>query len=315
MKFAKKLLVLFLASMLVASVFSLSAFATGETDSDSNIPVLIFNEDFTEVKIDENVYVSVDATYISEYYSSIDIDYQIPYVYKDMVKNIEARASTNNILLDVTIYFEGGTSTNASYIDSHYVSECSHLVSSSDIQMKDFPSGGAEEPFCFTTNELKDAISKEPDVTLYYATLYNCNEYTIIKESKNFTIIRGFLIVDEDGNYYYADCEKSNILEPDNFSIYVTDELEVFTIQDSELLTRMKFLVEEEKADTEKWLIALATIFLIIFCGIIPLITGIICFVFSFKSKKSYKTILRIISSLCVAEMIIFVIAMITALA
>ncbi len=317
MKFTKKLLVFFLASILLISAFSLSVFASDDTEysDSSDVPIFKINESFTEITLGEDDYVPVDATYISATYVSLEVDFWTDYLLKDTIRDIKVRRSINKVLLDVTIYFVGGTSMNVSYIDTDYVREYSKLTSSSDIQIEGFPWWDTKEPFCFRTNELNNATSRNSDVTLSRSDLWDCKQYKIVKKNENFTIIRGFLILDEDGNYYYADCEKSGIFNASNFYLQGVDELKVFKIEDSELLTEMKTLVDEYKAEEEKSYTTVAILFLIIFCVTIPLITAILCFVFSFKTKKSYKTLLRVISLLSVAEIMIFVIALVIALA
>ncbi|MBE6648538.1 MAG: hypothetical protein E7614_03340 [Ruminococcaceae bacterium] len=313
MKFVKKLFVLFLVSMLLASTLSISAFASEEKgNSESNeVPIFRIDESFTKVTLGEEKYIPIDATFNYEIYTTLKVDYLGN---NDIIKYVDVRATKNKLLLDVSIHFVGGTSMNVFYIDSDYADEYSKLISSSDIQIENFPSWDSYDPFCFTTNDLKDATSKNTDFILEGDTLLSCVEYAIVKKNDNFTIIRGFLIIDEDGNYYYADCEKSEIFNPYYFSIYSTDKLNVYKLKDSELLSRLKSFESERQYEMDGTSSAFAIGFLSIFCGIIPLVIAILCFVFSFNAKKSYKKVLRVISLLCIAEIILLIAALVTAL-
>ena len=163
---------------------------------------------------------------------------------------------------------------------------------------------------CLDKDELKKEVNAGEKVVINKNNIYADEYYKIYSKRGDITIIIGFLIIDENSDYYYTDSEISGKYSPQEIYYNFSEEIPAIKLNESEFLSELK---EENEtrykiidfSDKLTSVIILSISFL--FLPLAILVMSIIAIV---KSKKAiYKKLWIIVSILSAVEIILFCIS------
>ena len=255
---------------------------------------LSISEDYSTVTYNGEEYVRCPGlTYVSDSKTFYTESFKLTQEQEREISSVTAYVR-EGVYLRLNIYFAKGGYLNDFYVCVDYLDDYQSFVSKGGSDYYFFDYTNYQNVYISRGVIFNTPINLKSHELLYYDTFAPVTSVSAdgyIKEES------GYILYDGDGNYYYYD-----------FSLSEGASLTVWQL-DTEIF-------EDPFNTTDIFLeggilLGFSAVIVSLFFGAIPLADLIICFVLSFKSKQPYRRGLRIVTLLCAAEIVAFVVTLI----
>ncbi len=307
----KKILFTVLIFVLLFFALTIPSAAFGE-------PSITVSEDYSYVTYNNEKYVRVDPSYTSILNTAWIYDIEFEGSSQDAVSACDAYANDSAIELSVT-YKDGG-SWYYIYINEKCLNEYNSI----------FKNGCDTYKFGFdhltTLNIGSEKLFGKKTVIKGYEFNYyqHIGDISSTCFDGDILISNGYLLTNAAGELFYYDYYRS-VAVNNGSDPSLNEKVTVWQITDeSTVLTVNTFISDgtipdgdisfDEDFEEGDGLVFGLVVFVFVL-GVVPLIAGIVSFVFSLKADKQYKILLRVISALCAATFVIAIVTMIICLA
>ncbi len=272
------------------------------------------SEDYSHIEYNGKNYIRVNPDDIyfmnySEYCYSVEFEGG-----DSMVESAECSINSSAIELSIT-YKKGG---NAYY---YYISEYIYT------HFENYVKNGGGDVFAITfwnttVSSGRDNFFSTELVIPGYELNYYSMEGSVFSPvfDNEVCILCGYLLSDDEGNFYYVDYIKSS--DGTSASLDMQKDVKIWQITDKELISLLKEAMDGYAYsgddiyydDDDGTGLGIGIVLLFIMLGIIPLVGAIASFCISFKCDKQFRLRLRIISALCLLAVVVTVITVIACL-
>lgn len=300
MKNVKKSISFILFFLCLFSVFSVQVNGENKT--------LIISDDYENVYLSTENYIKIDGTHLEESYPfKIEADFKPLEEQKKNIKNIVIHSNLKETLLRITFYFSSGDKITSYYLHHLHEDNYNFALNKEPLEINFYYS---DEPFEIDRDEFKKEVNAGEKVVINKNNIYADEYYKIYSKRGDLTIIIGFLIIDENSNYYYTDSEISGKYSPQEIYYNFSEEIPAIKLNESEFLLELKVKNETrykiiDFSDKLTSVIVLSISFLFL-----PLATLVMSIIALVKSKKAiYKKMWIIVSILSAVEIILFCIS------
>jgi|GEM_PF-5186963 len=300
MKNAKKTLSFILFFLCLFSVFSIQV--NGESKT------LIISDDYENVYLSTENYIKINGIHLEESYPiKIEADFKPLEEQKENIKNLVIHSNLKETLLRITFYFSNGDEVTSYYLHHLHEDNYNFALNTQPLEINFYYS---DEPFEIDRDELKKEVNAGEKVVINKNNIYADEYYKIYSKRGDITIIIGFLIIDENSDYYYTDSEISGKYSPQKIYYNFSEEIPAIKLNESEFLAELK---EENETRNETYDFG-EKIFSVIVLSIplllLPLAALIAGIIIIAKSKKAiYKKMWINVLILSVVEIILFFIS------
>lgn len=338
----KKILSLIIAFILIFSCFAVAVCASDagmwiEENEDSAFgdayydtqPVMTFSEDLQKFYVNDEPFSRVDTSMLTTDfgYEVNIVKEKIPWLKnsafvdlntlsEENIKNITIQTNTAKNMYLVGIDFNDGSCLIIHFLQDSYLEDYNNVVNrNADKYLIDFlyPSDNI-----VITNQ--EALAGEK-LTLNKKELANVYEFSYVdKANKDLSIsTRSGVVFILDKNHYYLDYKEAGI-EDTAFSFCdweltnISEEVPVHKITDEKLIADIKLALEKYYEDDfglfyDKTASEIITaVFLIFIFAVIPAVTFVIFLIKAIRGKGIYKKLYITSATLCIAEIIVFII-------
>ncbi len=273
---------------------------------------------------DNDYYISINNTYLSEMYSHQETDVGFHPNIEKNIKGADVYIDNEDMYINATIYMVDGSITESTYISEKYMNEY--------IEVYEFTSGECTIEFYDMYQERTidySVLIENPAENLRYIGLPEYEQVYVYptSSSKNFNNYLGQILKSGE-DFYYLDYSEAKIYDPFESSYLIndiynegtiipvhkitnTDALELFAKVDSNYYS---YYYDGERYgelysiyDAEEFTMNFTAIFLLILFGAVPLAIGVITLVFGIQKKKEERKILFVISGISFAVIILFI--------
>ena len=299
MKNVKKFISFILFFLCLFSVFSIQVNGENKT--------LIISDDYENVYLSTENYIKIDGTYLEESYPfKIEADFKPLEEQKKNIKNLVIHSNAKETILRITFYFSSGDEVTSYYLHHLHEDNYNFALSNETLKINFYY---YDEPFVINRDELRKEVNAGEKVVLNN-NIYAYEYYKIYSKRGDITIIIGFLIIDENSDYYYTDSEISGKYSPQEIYYNFSEEIPAIKLNESEFLlelkeeneTRYKIIDFSDKL-TSVIILSISFLFL-------PLAILVMIIIALVKSKKAiYKKMWIIVLILSVVEIILFFIS------
>lgn len=322
----KKILSIFVVSLVLLSCFSFSAFAIEEIDLDEgeNLvftpqDIVTFSDDYKEMQIGAYNYTrfNTDRLHISGW---IEINNEVILTEKQKkeIESIDLESSEYGEKITVYLNFKDGSTTTSDYLLNDYIEEYNRLETADSTELHIIFSnywGGSEEEIIVSATPdkfkgEKAEISISPDdywVNEIFPVYIKSNKYDFFVEMGYF--------VDINDEFYYIDY---NDFEIDYYNFNSFDyEGPAYKITDLGLIQEIEEGIENYYSDDygiffdDNFTQVVSKIFITLVFAVIPLAIFVLTLIFTIRSKTKYKKLHLTACILSAAELITLAIILI----
>ncbi|MBO7254052.1 MAG: hypothetical protein J6V36_01970, partial [Clostridia bacterium] len=238
MKNVKKSISFVLFFLCLFSVFSIKV--NGESQT------LTISDDFKNVYLSSEKYIKINGVHLEQTYPiKIDADFKPLEEQKENIKNLVIHSNKNETILRITFYFSSGDEVTSYYLHHLHEDNYNFALNNETLKINFYYS---DEPFLIKRDELRKEVNAGEKVVLNN-NIYADEYYEIYSKRGDITIIVGFLIVDENFDYYYTDCEIAGKYSPQEI-YYNSEEIPAIKLNESEFLSKIK---EENKTRNKSY--------------------------------------------------------------
>lgn len=286
----RKLLLFTLALALIVSLLTVipSADSGRITISDDYSTVTYNGKEY--VHFPELSYVDCSETFYEE-------DFKLTAEQSSAIYSISADVR-EGVYLSLNVTFNKGGRMYENYICVDYLDEYQHFTDKGGAQYLFDDYRTYETVYVDREDVFKNGFTLNSYELLYfenYAHVTSTSADGLLRE------FSGYILYDHNGGYYYYDLSSEG---SDTVTIWKLDTA-IFEDEDDNLID-MPF--------ESDFMLGFSTVIISFFFGAIPLAGLIVCLVLSFKSKQPYRRGLRIVTLLCAAEIVTFIVTLIVLL-
>ena len=202
------------------------------------------------------------------------------------------------VYLRLSISFRKGGNLYDIYICVDYLDEYQQFITKGGSEYSFYDYRSYENVYIDRKDVFKSAVVINSYELLYYEKYA---EVTSTSADGCLRVHSGNILYDNGGNYYYYDFNSDN---GDTVTLWKLDT-SIFE-EDQDDVLDMPF--------ESDFMLGFSTVIISLFFGAIPLAGLIVCLVLSFKSKQPYRRGLRIVTLLCAAEIVTFIVTLIVLL-
>lgn len=307
----KKIISILIAVLLLSSCFSVSAFATTVDEWGFPVdPVIEFSDDYTDIYFDGYTFERVDASMLNIYFLGLYWEVVLTDAQSALIKSVEVKINSEDTVMFATINFNDGMTMSSAYLREDYIDDYNRIVSNQcEEYIIDF-SYPADNTVIAQKKDLFGEI-----VSFNKSKLGLCDAYVVeatVKEA-GLTVVKGFLLI-YDEEYYYVDCYETGLPAYTTFDYHKFTELSVHRITNPELFADINFAEEEYYEDDYGYIYddsfteTISAVLIIFVFVIVPLAILVIFLIKAIRGKGTYKKMYFVISALCLAEIIVFIV-------
>ena len=293
----KKLISILFTMTLLFSCLGLTAFAKSSS--------LTISEDYRTITVDGKTYSQFNSNMLdlSGTVDRTNMQVMLSSSQKDAIHEIVATSDHTQTMFDLGIEFKDGVYVSISYLRNDLLADYNHLVNnrldSYDIN------------FSYPEHNTIIADSKAlygTEAMLTSDFLNQCDYFpvTVSNKENSITIIKGSVLIVDD-EYYYVDFAELGIAFRNSFDPWDYNSLQAYKITDSSLVEKLETAYDNYYFGgfSDGFTQTLSAIFLIFVFAIIPLGILIAGIILAIRSKKVYKKLFSILSTLAAAELVI----------
>ena len=272
---------------------------------------LTVSEDYRTVEYKGETYERIDSADLTYGHNDSYGIYNISLTdtQDEEIQNIYA--TQYGVYIELTLDYVKGGSIDYLYVSSAHLDE-----------FEDFMEHGGEIYECLNYGNILFSTD-EKTLKAYPVTMkgYEVEYYSYLAEVRtcsadgSFIRYAGYVCTDLEGAFYYVDIYDFGVDAAYGFSPSDYERVTVYKITDEVILAGLtddgtgdfEDLWSDEDSKTAALILAIfCWLVLALILGLVPLAAFIICLIFSFKKKKPYSTILRIIAITLACELIVF---------
>ncbi len=344
----KKLLSVIFALIMLLTGLSLTAFALDRSSSsvvETDEYVIDFDkvyepmyatlsDDYKTLTVDGKTYSEFDISdFDIELFTIISYDGSdnfLPYreisielseKQKENFETVNFQGNANYNIITVKIQTKSGGAFTASYLNDECLAELEAYKKGEGVYTIDFEYPSDNE----ITIEKEQLYGKEE--TLKGSKVLYCLSFDVSMDSTNKTFSKdgnGFLLITEEDEYYYLNKEENGIGEVSIYSeVYYDQRFTVYEITDADVCAKIEechsiyqeYCYDEIYDDDYNVLYdntathTIAKVLLVILFALVPLAILVVFLIKTFKAKGVYVKLYAVVSALCLAELIAFIIA------